>query len=99
MLLVQEELLLSMVDKVVDRHGTREVATAYLQYLYTLEGQQIAAKYNYRPSMQSVAYEHADKFPTIEMLAIDEVFGGWHKAQKRHFADGGTFDGIYRPGE
>jgi len=89
----------TVVDKVVDQHGTREVATAYLQYLYTMEGQQIAAKYNYRPSMKSVAYEHTDKFPEIEMLAIDEVFGGWHIAQKAHFADGGTFDRIYRPGE
>ena len=88
----------TVVDKVVDRHGTREVATAYLQYLYTEEGQKLAAKYHYRPSMKAVADGYVDKFPEIEMLAIDEVFGGWHKAQQVHFADGGTFDQIYQPG-
>jgi sulfate transport system substrate-binding protein len=88
----------TVVDKVVDRHGTRNVAEAYLQYLYTQEGQKLAAKYHYRPTMKAIADEYADKFPEIEMLAIDEVFGGWHKAQQAHFADGGTFDQIYQPG-
>lgn len=89
----------TVVDKVVDRHGTREVATAYLQYLYTKEGQKLAAKYHYRPTMKAVADQYADKFPEIEMLTIDEVFGSWHKAQQAHFADGGTFDKIYQPGQ
>ncbi len=89
----------TLVDKVVAKHGTRDVATAYLQYLYAKEGQEIAAKHHYRPSMKSVAEEYADKFPNINMLTIGEVFGGWHQAQKTHFADGGTFDRIYLPGQ
>ena len=88
----------TVVDKVVDKHGTRDVATAYLQYLYSEEGQKLAAKYHYRPSMESVAEQYADKFPKIDMLTIGDVFGGWDNAQKTHFADGGTFDQIYRPG-
>ena len=88
----------TVVDKVVHRHGTRDVATAYLQYLYSEEGQKLAAKYHYRPSMESVAKQYADKFPTIDMLTIGEAFGGWDNAQKTHFADGGLFDRIYRPG-
>ena len=89
----------TVVDKVVDRHGTREAATAYLQYLYSDEGQEIAAKHHYRPSSKVMAEKCAGKFPKIELLTIDEAFGGWAKAQKEHFADGGTFDQIYRPGE
>lgn len=88
----------TVVDKVVDGHGTREVATAYLQYLYTTEGQRLAAKYHYRPTMKDVAGEYSDKFPEIDLLKIDEVFGGWQEAQQRHFSDGGTFDQIYQPG-
>lgn len=88
----------TVVDKVVDRHGTRNVAEAYLQYLYTKEGQKLAGKYHYRPTMRGIAGEYADKFPKIDLLTIDEVFGGWHKAQQTHFADGGTFDQIYQPG-
>ncbi|MBN2563925.1 MAG: sulfate ABC transporter substrate-binding protein [Phycisphaerae bacterium] len=87
----------TVVDKVVDKHGTRKVATAYLQYLYSEEGQELAAKYHYRPSMKSVAAKHTDKFPAIELLTIDNVFGGWDKAQKKHFADRGIFDQIYQP--
>ncbi len=89
----------TVVDKVVDKHGTREVATAYLQYLYTKEGQELAAKYHYRPSVKAVADKYTGKFPKIDLLMIDEVFGGWDHAQKTHFADGGTFDQIYRPGQ
>jgi sulfate transport system substrate-binding protein len=88
----------TVVDKVVDRRGTREVATAYLQYLYSEEGQQIAAKQHYRPGLQSVARKYESKFPKVELFTIDKVFGGWEKAQKIHFADGGVFDQIYRPG-
>lgn len=88
----------TVVDKVVEKHGTREVATAYLDYLYSETGQEIAARYHYRPSMKSVAEKYAAKFPRLELLTIDEVFGGWDRAQKKHFADGGIFDQIYQLG-
>ncbi|UCE58217.1 MAG: sulfate ABC transporter substrate-binding protein [Phycisphaerales bacterium] len=88
----------TVVDKVVDKHGTRKVATAYLEYLYTEQGQRLAAMYHYRPTMAAVAEEYAHKFPEIDLLTIDGVFGGWQQAQQAHFADGGTFDQIYRPG-
>ncbi|MBI2864737.1 MAG: sulfate ABC transporter substrate-binding protein [Chloroflexi bacterium] len=87
----------TVVDKVVDKRGTKAVAQAYLEYLYTEEGQQIAAKNYYRPRLASVAAKYADKFPTVNLLTIDEAFGGWQKAQKAHFADGGVFDQIYQP--
>jgi sulfate/thiosulfate-binding protein len=87
----------AVVDKYADQHGTREVATAYLQYLYTPEGQEIAAKHYYRPRNKEVAAKYADRFPKITLFTIDEMFGGWEKAQKQHFADGGVFDGIYKP--
>ena len=86
----------SVVDKVVDRKGTRTVANAYLAYLYTPEGQRIAAQNYYRPRTQSVFQEFASQFPAISLLTIDD-FGGWDKAQKDHFSDGGTFDQIYQP--
>ena len=85
----------AVVDKVVDRHGTRAVAEAYLEYLYTPEGQEIAAKNFYRPRLQEVADKYADKFPKINLFTIDEVCGGWAKAQPKHFDDGGIFDQIY----
>lgn len=87
----------TIVDKVVDKKGTREVAQAYLDYLYSEEGQEIAAKHFYRPRLESVAKKHEKQFPKIELLEIDKNFGGWQKAQKTHFADGGTFDEIYKP--
>ena len=85
----------TLVDHVVDKHGTRKVAEAYLQYLYSPTGQRIAAKHYYRP----VRPEDADpadreRFPKVELITVDDVFGGWQKAQKRHFADGGVFDQI-----
>jgi sulfate transport system substrate-binding protein len=86
----------SLVDKVVDRRGTRPVAQAYLEYLYTSEGQEIAAKHYYRPRLTEVAKKYAAKFPTLKLFTIDEVFGGWSKTQKAHFADGGVFDQIYQ---
>jgi sulfate/thiosulfate-binding protein len=89
----------AVVDKVADKHGARDAAKAYLEYLYSEEGQEMVVKHHYRPSLKSVAEKHADKFPKIELLTIDGDFGGWEKAQKTHFADGGTFDQIYRPGE
>ena len=85
----------TLVDHVADKHGTREVAQAYLEYLYSPTGQALAAKHFYRP----VAPEHADpadleRFPEVELITIDDVFGGWQEAQSRHFADGGVFDQI-----
>lgn len=84
----------AVVDKVVDRRGTREVAQAYLEHLYSEEGQEIAAKHFYRPRMPSVAARHSDTFAKVNMFTIDEVFGGWQKAQKLHFAEGGVFDQV-----
>lgn len=86
----------AVVDKVADKHGTRDVATAYLQYLYTEEGQTIAAKHYYRPRVASVAKQYAAQFPNIPMFTVEKVFGPWDAIQKTHFADGGTFDQIYR---
>jgi sulfate transport system substrate-binding protein len=85
----------TVVDKVADRRGTRAVAEAYLQYLYTEEGQKLAAKHFYRPRMASVAEENAKTFPRMTLFTIDEAFGGWDKAQAAHFSDGGIFDQIY----
>ena len=85
----------TVVDKVVDKRGTRDVATAYLEYLYSPEGQEIAARNFYRPIDPTVAAKYAKNFPPVKLFTIDEVFGGWTKAQKTHFADGGVFDQIY----
>jgi sulfate/thiosulfate-binding protein len=87
----------SVVDKVVDKHGTRKVAEEYLRYLYSKEGQQIAAKHFYRPRDPEVAASYASQFPNIPLVTIDAVFGGWTKAQANHFADNGSFDRIYGP--
>ena len=86
----------AIVDKVVDKRGTRDLAEAYLQYLYSEEGQEIAAKNFYRPSNQKVAAKYAKQFPAITLFRIDEAFGGWKNAHKIHFSDGGTFDQIYQ---
>jgi sulfate transport system substrate-binding protein len=85
----------ALVDKIVDQKGTRKVAQAYLEYLYSKEGQEIAAKHYYRPRDTQVAEKYAGQFPQVTLFTIDEVFGGWQKAQNTHFADGGTFDQIY----
>ncbi len=85
----------TVVDKVVDKRGTRDVATAYLEYLYSPAGQDIAARNFYRPTDPVVAARYAKNFPKISLFTIDDVFGGWAKAQKTHFADGGVFDQIY----
>lgn len=87
----------AVVDKVVDARGTRKVAEAYLNYLYTPEGQEIAAKNFYRPTDPKVAAAHEKDFPKVNLITIDDVFGGWTKAQPEHFGDGGTFDQIYQP--
>ena len=88
----------TVVDKVVDRKGTRKVAEAYLKYLYSPEGQEIAAKNYYRPRDKKVAAKYARQFPRVKLVTIDGTFGGWRKAQKTHFEDGGTFDQIYAGG-
>jgi len=86
----------TVIDKVVDKRKTRAVATAYLEYLYTEEGQELAAKNYYRPRLESVAKKYEKQFPKVNLVNIDNEFGGWQKAQKTHFADGGTFDEIYQ---
>lgn len=85
----------AVVDKVVDKKGTRKVATEYLDYLYSPEGQEIAAKNFYRPSDPKVLAKYAKQFPKLKLFTVDDTFGGWTKAQKTHFADGGVFDQIY----
>jgi sulfate/thiosulfate transport system substrate-binding protein len=86
----------SVVDKVVDKHGTRKVAQAYLDYLYTPEGQEIAGRNFYRPRIEAVAAKFAKQFPKVTLFTVDEIAGGWQKAQPTHFADGGVFDQIYQ---
>ncbi|MDO9080068.1 MAG: sulfate ABC transporter substrate-binding protein [Desulfuromonadales bacterium] len=88
----------ALVDKVVDKRGTRKVAEAYLQYLYSPQGQEIAARNFYRPRLPEVAKKFEKQFPTMQLLTIDKDFGGWKQAQKKHFDDGGIFDQIYQPG-
>jgi sulfate transport system substrate-binding protein len=83
---------------VVDKKGTREVAKAYLEYLYTPTGQEIAAKHYYRPRNDQVAAKYSKQFPPVKLFTIDEVFGGWARAQREHFDDRGLFDQIYAPG-
>ena len=85
----------TVVDKTVDRKGTRDVANAYLQYLYTPQGQEIAAAHFYRPIDTKVAAKYDQQFSKVSLFTIDELFGGWAKAQKTHFNDGGVFDQIY----
>jgi sulfate transport system substrate-binding protein len=92
---VLAEPSVAVVDKNAEKHGTTEVATEYLKYLYSPEGQQLAAKHFYRPrETGAVAPEVLKQFPQIELFTIDEVFGGWAKATETHFADGGTFDAV-----
>jgi sulfate transport system substrate-binding protein len=86
----------TVVDKFAKKHGNEAVAKAYLDYLYTEEGQEIAAKNYYRPTLESVAKKYEVQFPKVNLIKIDEAFGGWTKAQKTHFSDGGTFDQIYQ---
>jgi sulfate transport system substrate-binding protein len=88
----------AVVDKVAAKRGTTEIAKAYLEYLYTDEGQEIAAKNYYRPRNEKIFAKYANQFPKLNLFTIDELFGGWAKTQKTHFEDGGTFDKIYTPG-
>jgi sulfate/thiosulfate-binding protein len=88
----------TVVDKVAGKHGTKTVAQAYLEYLYTPTGQELAAKHFYRPRLEAVAKKYEAQFPKVSLITVDEVFGGWKKAHAAHFADGAVFDQIYQPG-
>jgi sulfate/thiosulfate-binding protein len=88
----------ALVDQVVDKRGTRAVAQSYLEYLYSDEGQELAARRYYRPRLAAVPARHIQQFASINLFTIDELFGGWARAQQTHFADGGTFDQAYQPG-
>jgi ABC-type sulfate transport system substrate-binding protein len=94
---IEAEPPVSVVDANANRHGTQTVARAYLEYLYSAEGQEIAARHFYRPRLKSVADKYADQFPALHLFRIEEIFGDWQKAQKTHFSDGGIFDHIYQP--
>ena len=90
------EPAVTVVDKNVDKKGTRAVATAYLEYLYTEEGQDIIGKHFYRPVISAKAQaKYAKQLPKLNLFKIEDAFGGWDKAAKVHFADGGSFDQIY----
>jgi len=86
---------IAVVDKVVDRRGTRKLAEAYLQYLYTEEGQEIAAQNYYRPTNEKISKKYASQYPKIKLITVEDIVGNWSKAQKTHFSDGGIFDQIY----
>ncbi|MBL0626841.1 sulfate ABC transporter substrate-binding protein [Aeromonas jandaei] len=88
----------AVVDKVAKKHGTETVAKAYLDYLYSDEGQHIVAKHHYRPSNPAILKETADQFPKLALFTVKDIEGNWDKAQKKHFAQGGLFDQIYQPG-
>lgn len=87
----------AVVDKVAKKHGTEAIAKAYLDYLYSDEGQNIAAQHFYRPSNKAVASKYADKFSKLSLFTIKDIEGDWDKAQKKHFANGGLFDQLYQP--
>jgi len=91
------EPTVSLVDSVAKRRNTEAVAQAYLQYLYSDEAQEIAAKHFYRPHSEAVLAKYANQFSKVSLFTITDVFGGWQKAQQTHFADGGVFDEIYKP--
>ena len=86
----------AIVDEVVERKGSRQLAEEYIRYLYSTEGQEIAAQNFYRPRNSEVLAKYADVFKPLTLVTIDEAFGGWTKAQQEHFSDGGTFDQIYQ---
>lgn len=88
----------AVVDSVAARHGTQALAKAYLEHLYTPEGQEIAARHYFRPRDKEVAARYASQFPAVQLFTVDELFGGWQQAQSKHFADGALFDQLYQPG-
>jgi sulfate transport system substrate-binding protein len=94
MLSILAEPPVAWVDKVAKRHGTEALAQAYLQYLYSPQGQEIAAKNFFRPRAEAIAQKYGGAFPKMNLFTIDEVFGGWQKAQSTHFSEGGIFDQI-----
>ena len=85
----------AVVDRFADKHGTRKLAEAYLEFLYTPQAQEIVARHGYRPRLEQAAAKHPGGFPKLTLFTIDEVFGGWRKAQKTHFDEGGVFDQLY----
>jgi sulfate transport system substrate-binding protein len=87
----------AVVDANAVKRGTEDLAQAYLAYLYTEEGQELAAKHHFRPTLEPVAARYAGKYRPVELITVDRVFGGWREAQQAHFDDGGIFDRIYRP--
>ena len=90
----------AVVDKFAAKHGTTEVAKAYLEHLYSPQGQQLAAKHYYRPAIsESVSAEQRQQYAQLELFTIDQALGGWGQAQHEHFDDGGVFDQIYQPGK
>ncbi len=93
---IQAEPPVALVDKVAERRGTRAVAQAYLEFLFSEKGQEIAARHHYRPRLEAVARRHAASFPEARLFTVDAAFGGWRAVQARHFADGGVFDSFYR---
>ena len=95
-LTILAEPSVAVVDKVAKRKGTTEIARSYLEYLYTPSGQEIVAQNFYRPHSPEILAKYEQVFPKVETVTIDEFFGGWAKAQKTHFADGGTFDQVYK---
>lgn len=89
------EPVVAVVDKFVDKHGTRKQAEAYLQFLYSDKGQELSAKHGFRPRSEELVKKYSDRFKPVQLFTIDELFGGWQNAQKKHFTDGGIFDQIY----
>ncbi len=88
---------MAVVDAVAAKHSTPEIARAYLEPLFSDEGQELAAKHWFRPRNPAILAKHADRFPALEQVAIEAAFGGWAAVQKKHFIDGGIFDQIYAP--
>ena len=86
---------IAIIERVVDRHGTRQLATDYLNFLYAEPAQELMVKHFYRPRLESVVTKYADKFGKLKLVKVDEAFGGWAQAQKAHFGEGGTFDQIF----
>ncbi len=93
---IKAEPPVAVVDKNIDKHGTRKQAEAYLQFIYGSEGQEIAARHHYRPRQENIVAKYKKDFPTVKLFTVDEVFGGWAKAQKTHFSEGGVFEQISR---
>jgi sulfate transport system substrate-binding protein len=91
---IRAEPAVAWVDRVTARRGTQAAAQAYLEFLYTPEAQEVAARHFYRPRLESVAARYADRFPKIDLFTVEEVFGGWSEAHAAHFADGGLFDQV-----